>query len=266
MLPFMEQKNTDLFLYDYKSFSFPAHFHSGLEIIFALKEPITLTVNGSDHLVKEGSVGVVLPEEVHSYHTPEGIDNEGKVILLGQRLLGEYAKKLSGKRLTEPVIPLSALHPDCETAVSTLISAANEDVLLQKTYAALFLCRFIQAADFDSADSPSDTLLLPLVRYMGDHYRESIGLGDAAEALYVSKYHLSRIFSRVMKMNFNDYLNSLRVNAAIGLLDSTDLPVTKIAYEVGFGNVRTFNHAFLKHTGSTPAAFRRGKRGTGTAE
>ncbi len=257
MLPFMEQKNTDLFLYSYRNFSFPAHFHDGLEIIYALGGTVTLNVEGENYPVAQGKLGVVLPGQIHSYDAPPQTANEGRIILLGQRLLGEYYPDLSGRSLEEPVFTLEELHPHCKSAVETLVMSGGEDVRLQKAYASLFLCRFLPSARLTDTGHGGDPLLYSLVRYMGDHFRENIGLGDVAAALYVSKYHLSRLFSQSLKMNFNSYLNSLRVNAAIGLMDSADLAITKIAYEVGFGNVRTFNRAFLKETGVTPRIFRK---------
>ncbi len=256
MLPFLEHKDTDLFLYSYKNFSFPSHFHSGLELICAAEGSITLTVGGSDWEVPQNGLGVVLPGQIHSYRTPAETANSGGIILLGQRLLGEYDGEFSGKSLKKPVFRLKDLHPHCAVAIETLLRSGGESLRLQKAYARLFLCRFLPEADFAAGGGQDDPLLYSLVKYMSDHYRESISLGQAAEALYVNKYHLSRLFSGAMKMNFNDYLNSLRINAAVQLLDSTDLPVTKIAYEVGFGNVRTFNRAFLKQVGAPPRAYR----------
>ncbi len=257
MLPFMEQKNTDLFLYDYKNFSFPAHFHSGLELIYAMEGPITLLVEGGSFEIAAGELGVVFPGQIHSYETPAGNLNSGKILLLGQRLLGEYNAELSGRAVRYPVFALSKLHGDCALAIDTLLTLGGEDVRLQKAYAQLFLCRFLQAAELGAARPAEEGLVYSLVKYMEENFQEDISLGSAAGALYVSSFHLSRIFSKVLKMNFNDYLNSLRINAAVQLMDSTDLPITRIAYEVGFGSGRTFNRAFKKQMNTTPSAFRR---------
>ncbi len=259
MLPFMEQKNTDLFLYDYKNFSFPAHFHSGMELIYAMQGRITLVVEGDNHEIGEGELGIVFPGQIHSYETSLGNINNGKIILLGQRLLGEYNAELSGYAVASPVFALSRLHADCIAAINTLISSDGEDIRVQKAYSQLFLCRFLPAVQLIARGPSEEGLLYSLVKYMEENFRENISLTDVANALYVSKYHLSRIFSRVLKKNFNDYLNSLRINAAVQLMDSTELSITKIAYEVGFGNNRTFNRAFQKQMNTTPGAFRKNR-------
>ncbi len=92
---------------------------------------------------------------------------------------------------------------------------------------------------------------------MERHFKENLTLSKVADALYVSKYTLSGIFSRILGTSFNDYLNGLRINLAVQLLENSDSTVTDIAYEAGFGNVRTFNRAFMKLIGVTPTEYRR---------
>ncbi len=259
MLPFLERKNTDLFLYSFSNFGFPAHFHDSMEIVCVESGEIVLITDGQRYPVHGGEIAVVFPGQIHCYEPGTDGKNSGFLLLLGQRLISEYKSELKGFTPKHPVFTLNSLSGDCGRAIEALRLSSGRDFREQKAYAMVFLCRFLPAAKLCPAKPTGESTLYPLITYMEQHFRESISLDDAADALYMSRYRLSRIFSHLLGTSFNDYLNSLRVNLAIQLLDTTDSSVTDIAYEVGFGNMRTFNRAFKKHRGITPTQFRSGQ-------
>ena len=59
-----------------------------------------------------------------------------------------------------------------------------------------------------------------------------------------------------LEKNFEEYLNSVRVNRACELLVSTDASVMDIALEVGYHNAKTLTRNFVKHKLMTPQSFR----------
>ena len=61
-------------------------------------------------------------------------------------------------------------------------------------------------------------------------------------------------------MGFSDYVGSLRVRQAQGLLRATDRKIAQIALDCGFENQRTFNRTFLKVCGTTPRAYRQERK------
>jgi len=78
-------------------------------------------------------------------------------------------------------------------------------------------------------------------------------LGD--ELGYSASY-LSFIFKEIAKMNYNDYVNTLRVELAKKLLLETELPLIDIAVQVGYNNTVTMNRVFRKILGTTPGKYR----------
>lgn len=55
---------------------------------------------------------------------------------------------------------------------------------------------------------------------------------------------------------FNEYLNRIRIQAAQELIRTSDLPIGRIAEEVGFANQSYFGKVFKKQTGSSPQLYR----------
>ena len=60
-----------------------------------------------------------------------------------------------------------------------------------------------------------------------------------------------------VEMNFNDYLNYIRINRACELLLTTDKSILTIALEVGYNTEKTLTRNFLRFRSMTPGKFRR---------
>lgn len=69
-----------------------------------------------------------------------------------------------------------------------------------------------------------------------------------------------RIFRERYGMTPGEYAEELRIGEARRLLAGTDLPVLEAAYSLGFESVPAFYAFFQKHTGETPAAYRKKKK------
>ncbi|MCD7805948.1 MAG: helix-turn-helix domain-containing protein [Lachnospiraceae bacterium] len=107
--------------------------------------------------------------------------------------------------------------------------------------------------------STAENLVGRAIRYIGIHYRENIDRNSVAAAVYVTPNYLSKRFSAEVGMNMREYINNLRVQEAKRLLLSTNLPVTKIANDVGFDNISYFSTVFRRLCGMAPIDWRNRK-------
>ncbi len=101
-----------------------------------------------------------------------------------------------------------------------------------------------------------------LERYMeteSPYLHPELSLNSMALKLNISPHQLSQLLNTVLSINFYDYINSYRIEAAKKLLlscNSQQKTILEIIYEVGFSSKSVFNNAFKKHTGVTPTEFR----------
>ena len=87
----------------------------------------------------------------------------------------------------------------------------------------------------------------------------SLSLPKLAKHISRSAYHISQTLNETMGVNFFDYVNRYRVNAAKELLQNTDDTVLDIAMNVGFNAKSSFYTAFKKDTGITPNQYRKAR-------
>ncbi len=57
-------------------------------------------------------------------------------------------------------------------------------------------------------------------------------------------------------MYFTQIVNCMRLREAKRLLDETDMHISEVAYEAGFGTIRNFNRIFAKYFGCMPKQIR----------
>lgn len=89
---------------------------------------------------------------------------------------------------------------------------------------------------------------------------EDISLDDLAVEAQLSPFHFARMFKQSVGVPPRVYLTLLRVEKACDLLEQTDLPVTEIAFEVGYSSNQVLARVFLKHRRMNPTEYRRAAR------
>ena len=92
--------------------------------------------------------------------------------------------------------------------------------------------------------------------FLEQHMGEAVTLDELAVISHTSKYHLSHEFQRLTGYAPIEYLIQLRLHKACLLLQTTSLPVTKIAELVGIPNNQYFGKLFKKKLGKTPGEYR----------
>ena len=92
--------------------------------------------------------------------------------------------------------------------------------------------------------------------YLYSHYSEDISVADAAAFMGYTPNYFNTKFKGHFGAPFAEHLRNMRLSYAANLLASTDLSVTEIAMESGFGCPEHFSRAFAKAYGKSPSAYR----------
>jgi AraC-like DNA-binding protein len=87
---------------------------------------------------------------------------------------------------------------------------------------------------------------------------ERISLAEVSKLLEIGSQQLSQVINEKTNFNFNDFINSYRIEESKQLLTSSSflkLTIDAIAQKAGFNSKSAFYKAFKKHTGMTPKEF-----------
>ncbi len=117
-----------------------------------------------------------------------------------------------------------------------------------------FICSICPGADVPAAEDP---LLQKAYDYIDANFAREFSIEEMAQALHVSRSHLSSYFKSKTEMNLSDAIGSFRMRKAIELLHDPDIRIADIGPQVGIENSNTFLRQFKKFTGLSPNEYRK---------
>lgn len=228
----------------YTDACYPSHFHKSFELLYAKQGSQTVFVKGMPYRLQKGDCCLVFPYEMHAFRVEQGS------ALFVSVFSGEYVPELGA--VAQEQSPASPLFRPGE-ALCDFLSARFFHTGTPEPYvlrAALYLLcgAFMEQATLVPREK-KDGLLLSIIRYVEEHYREPITERTVAAALGYHEQYVSRVFRSVMQMNFRDLVNQYRLEDALARLKAGGVTVTQAALDSGFQSVRTFNRVRLSAEG-----------------
>lgn len=100
----------------------------------------------------------------------------------------------------------------------------------------------------------SNKLVDALLAYIDAHLAEEMTLDLLSEQMFVSKYHLMRVFKKYVGYTIHHYITLKRFLLAERYL-LEGMAATEVFMHCGFQNYSTFQKAFTKHYGVTPSQY-----------
>jgi AraC-like DNA-binding protein len=84
----------------------------------------------------------------------------------------------------------------------------------------------------------------------------SLALGDVSDFVRMSRWHLSRLFTRRLGVGYRELVRELRMERATRLLTEDLLSVKEVAAQLGFAHPTEFDRQFKQSFGMTPTQWR----------
>lgn len=109
----------------------------------------------------------------------------------------------------------------------------------------------------------SDDLVTRADAWIRAHLGEPFRLTELAQAVAASPRTLNRRFHAAVGTSPLRFARRIRGDVARNLLETTNLAVDDVAGRVGYSDVPAFRRLFRRHSGVTPSAARRARRGGG---
>ena len=95
-----------------------------------------------------------------------------------------------------------------------------------------------------------------LLAYISEHYTH-LTLSDLAQAFHISPSAISHSFKKDNGMTLKSYCNLFKIKDACSMLETSDVPISDIAYAAGFESLSYFINVFRKQTGYAPREYRK---------
>jgi AraC family transcriptional regulator len=122
------------------------------------------------------------------------------------------------------------------------------------------LCRLSGASPAPARGGLAPWAKRRCLEVMQERLSEDISLDELAAEARLSPFHFARMFKESVGVPPRVHLTRLRLERACELLETTDLPVTEIALEMGYSSNSVLTRLFVKHRHMTPSDYRRAVR------
>lgn len=237
----------------------PPHLHRHIELIYIVEGTCKIQVDQTEYIVSSGQATIIFPLQIHSYS--ESKDLDAFLVLCDPEEFADLAEIFSTGR---PVCPIVDMDEDLvyaifDKALTVYRSDSKYKTEIAKGCLQIVLSEILEKLDMVDHESTDMTIVEKTLNYCDNNYMQKISLDTLAKKVGASKYYISRIFSSKIKMSFNDYINTLRVNASKRLLKHTKDSIEMISEEVGFSTVRSYNREFKRLFGISPSEYRKNK-------
>lgn len=108
-----------------------------------------------------------------------------------------------------------------------------------------------------TAKQSGDAQIAKCQQWLADNYKQGAPVATMVEMSGLPERSFTRRFFRATGQSPMDYVQSLRLEEAKQILETTDLSIEAVAYEVGYEDSSSFGRLFRRKTGITPAQYRK---------
>ncbi len=256
----------------------PAHIHNYIEILYALSGKYQILLDNKEYHFQAGDMVLINSNEIHHIFSLGEDKNEYIVIKFEPEMLYTTAQSLFEMKYVMPFILNESTHQKVFLKAEieqTLIPALVKGMSLEYTekkygyelavraniYSLfLFILRRWKEQNMDlNIDQEINKDMVGRMQkvfdYIEENYQNDITALDMAKLCNLSYSYFSRLFTRIMRRSFREYLNYVRITKAEKLLTNAELNITEIAMQVGFSTSSYFIQQFKQFKDISPKQY-----------
>lgn len=235
-------------IYTYENGEWAPHFHKNFELIYVISGSLLLTVDNLSEKIPEGGFALILPNQVHSFSSYE--NNKIWVGVFSEDFIKEFAKTTKNRRSTQ--LLFHCKDNELNYLKSTLLNDKNQDILLLKSCLYTICSRYLKEISLIDCEDKNTDLAHKIISFTENNFKENITLASLAKNFGYEYHYFSRCFKNIFNMNFKTFVNHYRFNCAKELMLNTNMSLSEIAMESGFGSLRNFNRIYRQFANETP--------------
>lgn len=234
----------------YKNSHNVLHWHYACELLYVESGTIEVFCGEKTYLLTKSDAFFIDSGEVHYMHAQEG------TVLIVMMFENDVIKKLTENK--KPASPRLSRGYDIPVIYERLAEELTEkkpfyNAAAENEIFSLFL-KIFREEILETRKTYSDTAqaFKDLLSDINENYADYT-FSDAARFMGFSEAYFSKYFKKIAGMTFSQYLNRVKTEKAIALLQQKNaFSITQIAIQCGFNTIRNFNRIFKDVTGYTP--------------
>ena len=235
--------------------AYSRHSHNLYEILYFLSGDATHIIEGNKYKLKKGDLIIVRPSKYHFIKIDSSTDYERHNILFDHKMLGINMKMLS-KDLDVVNVKQNSIIDDIFKKLDYYSQKFSEDEFLD--IAKLLIQEMIYNLTLVEPDKTSESfsvinpLLSKALAYIGENLFTIKDVSEIAQAVFVTKSYLFRLFKKELLQSPKKYITEKRLLYAQNQIKKGRVP-SSVAAAVGFDDYTTFYRNYVSFFGHSPS-------------
>lgn len=248
------------------------HWHEEAEFTMITKGNCLYQIDLIDYEVEEGDLIFIPPLFLHSISENTQTEMASETYVFHMNYLGgnstdicstQYLSPIMNQEMSMPYL-ISKSHPAYSSlrrifdqiSIQYKTEEQGYELLIKALLLQLIFCLLPYSKNnSSSALRVSSDKLKEVLYYIELHYAEPLSICELAKICYFSEYHFMRFFKKHMNMTCMEYINNLRLEKSVELLEQGNASILDVSLMVGFHNLSYFYRAFKKKYHMTPHTF-----------
>ena len=248
------------------------HHHEFYEIYFFVSGNVSYNIESRSYRLSPGDVLLINPQELHQpVFSPEKQNYERYVLWISSSFLQQFIlpdQDLSQCFDTSQPTHTNLIRPDGVTR--ELLTYLFQQLIREqdsREFAAELNClsllaqllvlvnrTALRAGRAPEPRENADSVVYRMLGYINEHYSEDLSLDLLANEFFLSKYHLSREFSRVVGTSVHRYIVQKRLIMARQMM-AAGTSTSEVSQLCGFGDYSNFYRAFTNEYQISPRKY-----------
>ncbi len=205
-------------------------------------------VDGKEYNVHSGQMFLIKPNQLAFYRA----DNRDAWLYRWIEFNGSMSEKILAA-FDSPILDDSG---NIGNALKELAEAPDTrfEAVMQKFWAFIATLTHAQKAPLITH---GEEYVSKAVAYIKNNVHKKISVSDIADHIGINRSYLSRLFREYKGVSPQQYISTIKMNAAVQYLKNTNVSVGEVAKSVGYDDYHVFNKVFRNHFGVAPSIWKK---------
>ena len=248
------------------------HHHDFFEIYFFVSGNVSYNIESHSYRLSPGDILLISPHELHQpIFSPEKQNYERYVLWINAGFFQQF--RTAGADVTRCFDIRNPEHTNMvrpDGVTRELMTYLVQQLLREQDseeFAADMCClsllaqllilvnrMALRAGQAPENRENTDSTVYRILTYINEHYNDDLNLDFLANKFFISKYHLSREFGRVVGTSVHRYILQKRLIMARQMM-AAGRPTSEVYQHCGFGDYSNFYRAFKKEYQMSPREY-----------
>lgn len=248
------------------------HHHDFYEVYFFLSGNVSYNIESRSYRLSPGDILLISPHELHQpLFPPEKQSYERIVLWLNAGFLQQFSTdeldmtrcfNAQGRERANLLRPDGVTRELMNYLIQQLLREQDSEEFGSEIYCLSLLAQLLvmvnrtalRAGKGPEVRDNADSTVYRIVTYINEHYNEDLNLDFLANKFFISKYHLSREFGRVVGTSVHRYILQKRLIMARQMM-AAGIPTSEVYQHCGFGDYSNFYRAFRNEYQISPRQY-----------